>query len=211
MWLQRVGHDWSDLARAHSTEPPSFISTSQTFHRIKTLELWTVRGWQDLGSRDKAAGAGGGLCPRWHPSKPRAGRALSYWSPLIGGWAEAPDMQDFSRKPARHPTSQDGGECKENCRRRGGEVGSWCSRRISLFCKMKEVLEWARGGGCIAAWMCITTLDSVTSKWLSGELYLCVLGWPKSCLGFFLPPPHTITAYRKPHMNLLVNPVFCHN
>ena len=121
-------------------------------------------------------------------------------------------MQDFSRKPARPPTSQDGGDCKENCRRRGGVAGNWCSMRISLSCKTKEVLEWAGGDGYIAAWMLITPPDSVTSKWLSGELYFVCIGLAKKFIWVRpIPPPPHLTAYRKPRMNVLVNPVFCHN
>ena len=79
------------------------------------------------------------------------------------------------------------GELQEEGRRSGELV----------FKEDKFVLQDERssgvgqGDGCIAAWMCITTLDSVTSKWLSGELYLCVLGWPKSSFGFFSPTPPT--------------------
>ena len=121
-------------------------------------------------------------------------------------------MQDFSRKPARPPTSQDGGDCKENCRRRGGVAGYWCSMRISLSCKTKEVLEWVGGDGYIAAWMLITPPDSVTSKWLSGELYFVCIGLAKKFIWVRpIPPPPHLTAYRKPRMNVLVNPVFCHN
>lgn len=67
----------------------------------------------------------------------------------------------------------------------------------------KEVLEWAGGDGCIAAWVLITPLDSVTAKWLSGELYFVCTGLAKK---FIRIPPKGVAliAYRKPCMNICI-------